>query len=536
MNKSLADPEQFLEGLWQKIPAPVKWAFFSAVVFGLITHLYMFTNKLPNHDDVRYLFDLNYGVQSGRWFLPIVADFSSGFSMPWVIGVLSILGLALTACVTVCLCRIQKPLACVIVSALLVSFPSVAATFTYLFTADAYFFGLFLAALAAYTAMRWKWYGCLVSILLISLSLGIYQSYYSVTVVLMVLALIFDALDQKAGFLKLFLKGVLSLLTLILGMIGYIAAVRFTTRQVGLTDYMGLSDMGNVSPADIPALIAKCYSTYDDYFFHNTMGWNVDHLDTLLLLALLCAMLLLLLLLIQRRIGVLRSLLVIVLILLYPLAGNLIHLMVNGGEVHYLMTYGAIYLLVLPVALASKASEYAQEAGFVQKNLQALCSWIILLTMTLASFSYALVDNKAYLKMELVFDQAYAYCNRLVQSIESVDGYTPQTPIVFVGHRNYVLPENQTPELDSFWITGALSLETFLRSYSFDLFLYRYLGVTNDIYIANNEIEAADNNIEETYAARPEVMAMPSYPAKGSITTLDGYIIVKIADKADENP
>ncbi|MDQ9827085.1 hypothetical protein RFZ44_27865, partial [Acinetobacter sp. 163] len=55
--------------LWGRVPKETRVTFFSAFVLGLITHLYMITNKFPNHDDINHLFANNYGTQSGRWVL-----------------------------------------------------------------------------------------------------------------------------------------------------------------------------------------------------------------------------------------------------------------------------------------------------------------------------------------------------------------------------------------------------------------------------------------------------------------------------------
>ena len=185
-------PDAAFERFRKSVPSYTKWTFAASVVFGLIAHLYMLTNKLPNHDDIFHLFQCDYGTQSGRWFLPTVLQWDGDFSMPWLIGVLGILCLAGTACITTSLFHIRRPLACIITAALLVSFPTVASTFTYMFTADAYFFGLFLAAFAAFAVARFAIIGLPVGAVALILSMGIYQSYFPVATVLLVGTLLFD--------------------------------------------------------------------------------------------------------------------------------------------------------------------------------------------------------------------------------------------------------------------------------------------------------------------------------------------------------
>lgn len=64
----------------------------------------------------------------------------------------------------------------VLVSALLVTFPSVACIFAYLFTADAYFIALFLSALSVYCAKMYRW-GWAAAVALLTVACGTYQAF-----------------------------------------------------------------------------------------------------------------------------------------------------------------------------------------------------------------------------------------------------------------------------------------------------------------------------------------------------------------------
>ena len=97
---ALNTPETCFDGLWCRIPKEIRLTFLACVVLGLMVHIYMFVNKLPNHDDIGHLFSAEYGTASGRWFLPTVLRLDGAFSTPWLIGMLSLLCLAGTACFT----------------------------------------------------------------------------------------------------------------------------------------------------------------------------------------------------------------------------------------------------------------------------------------------------------------------------------------------------------------------------------------------------------------------------------------------------
>ena len=93
-DRALKTPYNCASRLWRRIPGYIRLTFASAVALGLVTHLYMFTNKLTNHDDIGHLFIADYGTASGRWLLPSILGLDGNFSMPWLIGLLSILCLA----------------------------------------------------------------------------------------------------------------------------------------------------------------------------------------------------------------------------------------------------------------------------------------------------------------------------------------------------------------------------------------------------------------------------------------------------------
>ncbi len=527
MDNGLLMPDQALERFWKRVPRHIKLAFASAFVLGLVTHLFMFTNKLPNHDDALYLFNADYGTPSGRWLLPTVLSLSGDFSLPWLNGVLGLLFLSLTACLVVSAFRIKRPMGVILTSALLVSFPTVAATYTYMFTADGYFFALFLAALGAYLTARYPLMGIPFGILFICLSLGIYQSYYPVAIVMMVGALIFDVLDKKYTLGKLVLKGVRMVAVLLLAMGSYMAIVRVTTRETGLSDYMGISSMGQLNMSELPAIIAKCYTEYEKYFlvgkgsFYEN-GIYFEIVPYLLIVALACSLILLFLVLYERKLGVGATLLVLVLVALYPLAADTIHVMISGSDsIHQLMLYGVVFVLVLPVALASYACDHIGEASDFLGSVQVALAWFLMLCMMVTSFSYMVADNKAYLKMELTFDQIYAYSNRLIAAVENTEGYYVGMPVALIGQRTDSAELTGTKELETIFIQGAVTPNDMRTNYTYDAFLNRYCGMANPIYLENSALN-------KKLVKMTEVIEMPRYPLAGSIKIIDGTMVVKI--------
>ena len=534
----LLSPNVAAERFWQRVPGYIRWTFIMAVVMGLATHMYAFTNDLLNHDDIYHLLQCEYGAQSGRWFLPTVLSWDGSYSMPWLIGALSVLCLALTACFTVSLLRIRGRLGALVTVTLLVAYPTVAATFTYMFTADAYFFSLFLAAFAAYAAARMPRLGLPLGAVALIFSLGIYQSYFPVAAVLMVGALLFDTLDGERTLAQLFLRGVKMVLTLGIAIGAYmVIARRVMANAGGLTDYMGISEMGQLSLSELPGLIVKCYQEYGTYFWNNGTGQRFTWAKLLILVALVMAVALLLLLITRKNLSLGHALLALVLAVIYPLAGDLIHVMVAGGAVHDLMLYGTIYLLVLPLALASYAEAHLAELGGTGRIVTTFVGWVIVICMSFTAYSYVVTDNKAYLKMSLSRDQLMAYSNRLISAIEQTPGYTPGMTLVLTGS-SVTEPgfTAQIPELSELWMVGVLDAGQLRSKYSYGEFLRYYMAYPGEVYLTNSSDNVADKREwAREIAAKPEVVAMPNYPAEGSIAIIDGVVVVKLNAEPEHN-
>lgn len=524
MNASLPEwktPDACFSGLWKRIPAYIRLTFAAAVVLGFATHLYMFANKLTNHDDIGHLFLAEYGTASGRWLLPPVLQLDGPFSTPWLIGILSILCIAGAACFTVALLRIRRPLACIVTAGIMAAFPTVTATFTYMFTADAYFLSLMLATLGAYLAVRLHPIpGIILGAAAVTCSMGIYQSYLGVAAVLMVGALLFEVLDGKGSFKELFLKGVRLLGTLILSVIAYMIIVKITTRITGLVDYMGISHMGQISLKELPCQILWSYKTYFTFFFQDEFGYHFDFLKYALTAAALCAAVLLVLLLRERRLDPARTALAVFLAAAYPLAGNMIYIMVpDVNEVHTLMLYGLSYILLLPIALA----EYAEfePKKLPQRTFHAIASWVIVLTMAATAHSYAVTANTVYLKIDVSMRQCTAYSIRLLDKIESCEDYIQGMPVVLLGSSVPDWSLYPTPQMNNVSMIGVFDMAAFRSSYTYGVFLRYYLGFPGGVYLDGTEPAKAMAELDS-------VQDMPIYPAPGSIQVIDDTVVVKL--------
>ena len=180
-------PEQVFTKWKQKITKQDCYTFFTAVVIGFLTHMRVFVSDIPNHDGMSSIyFDQNM-ITSGRWFLRVACGISSDYTLPWLIGVLCVLYLALTAVVLQRFFKVKHTYTAMLIAAVLMVYPTLTSNFAYIFTADGYMLALLLAVLAVFLVERSKW-GFIGGAVALGFSMGIYQAYISFTMILAVYA------------------------------------------------------------------------------------------------------------------------------------------------------------------------------------------------------------------------------------------------------------------------------------------------------------------------------------------------------------
>ena len=161
-DRRYGDMGNTIHSILSRIEEKYKLTFISTCIAGLLTHLFMFTNLLPGNDQTMFYFNLGGTRSFGRWGLHVLqikfpltdSSILTGYGMPWVKGLISLCLIGVTACIVVAILDIKNHSICILTGTVLVTFPSVAATFSYMFTSSSYFLGLALAGAAAYWAKK----------------------------------------------------------------------------------------------------------------------------------------------------------------------------------------------------------------------------------------------------------------------------------------------------------------------------------------------------------------------------------------------
>ena len=515
-------PVATINYLWQKVPVNIRVTFLSAFFIGILTHVFMLTNILPNHDELVLLVGNPDSTEAGRWFLRFPAAISGIFSMPLVNGLLSVTWLSFAACFVVSSVKINKRVYCAFAAGLMVTFPSVAATLTYMQVADAHFFALMLACFAAYLAERYK-YGYIAAVVPVVLSLGIYQSFFGVTAGLMIIALLRDVLENNAAPGKTLLKGLRYVGVLCAGMIINLLVVRLTIPPSGLSHYQNMDQLGRLSLSELPYAVFRAYRSVAAYFLIDTRNVHFSFMPAVFIISALLCVFLLALWCVRKRLHKepSRMALLIVLLILLPLGCNIVYVM-GAYWVHDLMIYGIVLIPVLMLMIIDLYSDddFSQMINEEPSSAKAavLSCWVLTVSVALCIFNYWISSNQAYIKMTYAYEQTYAQSLLLVSRIQAVDGYSRDTEIVLVGTPRL---ENGIPELEDVTLTGAVGTELF-GDWSYPFFLSRYLNFTQEVFFLRDGI-----------VSEPEIAAvvseMPVFPDSGSVLFIRDKIYVKLS-------
>ena len=341
--------------IWIKIPHKIKATFFSCFITGLITHFFVLTNHLPNHDYVSELFTKMDKLDQGRWFLAYPCALSSTFSMPWVNGILAIAYISAAACLVVSLLKIDKTIYCALVSVIMITFPVMACSFLFMFSADGVAFCIMLSCLAAFLAERYK-FGYLYAIVPLTLSLGGYQAEFGVAAGLFILILITEILRGETHWKKTLFKGVRFLGTLAASIITYFVVVKLTTQSSGLSAYKGIDEMGQISLSEMPRLIVRAYGSIAAYFLLDWRDLHYSFMPVVFAMSFFACTVLLVMLCIKKKIHKepVKLICLIALLILFPLGCNVVYLMASVWA-HLLMIYGTV---LVPVFLLTVADQF----------------------------------------------------------------------------------------------------------------------------------------------------------------------------------
>lgn len=526
---------QMLTEAPMKLTKPERYTLLAALISGLAAHLYQYTNKLYNYDD---LFTnpggFGTGVEYGRWFLQLMGEwmneFLGNYSIPLFNGLFGLVLLTVCAVMMTRLFDVKDLALAAFIGILFVTIPSVVCMNFFMFTLVYYAIGIFFSFLAGYLIVR---YGKniplqILAVLLLGCAVGTYQAYFVNTLCILVLSVVmlaaFSGTEVTAK--HIFLTSVRYVVSLISGMACYFICMKLSLLHwdVALGGYQGIENMGKLNPEAIPQMLYDCYHSFfwfprTDIFYENP---TVLVKGAILLMYLVAAVLSVYALIrLRRQIGKLALLLLSM--AAFPVAVFFIYVMVPDGYIYPLMTYSVVFIYLFILVLLDKSMQTEASGLWYQRLTGQVMHWVVSLSAILIAVIYIWNANGNYLSLWYTQQHDIAYFQTMLTQIRSAEGYRDGLPFAIIG-RNAEIK-------DSAHTTGSLigaefnlpgKLESNINGYSRWHILIQYLGY--------NPTFLFDDKTSEI-AKWEEVQAMPCYPADGSIQIINDVVVLKLSDE-----
>ena len=397
----------------------------------------------------------------------------------------------------------------------------IATAASYIHDLDCNMLSLALAVLSVYL---WKRYekGFLYGMLPLCLSIGLYQSYISVAITLVILYLVMELLDGEP-FCAVFQKGLKSIAMIIGAGVLYFIALKIICYVTDVSIKSGrYNSIDTVLSMSIPRILYRVIEGYIrscDEILHAASVYpeKVILLVHVLMIAvsggiILCRVL-------QKEIKIKEKLLTLVLIVLLPLGMNIVY-PITDGRSHVLMEFGFWLTYLFTLLIAWWAVRHFGAWKPLLKHGQRFAAVCLVLLVLWGNVQTA---NAAYLKKDLEQQANLSLFTRIVYQMERCDGYvTGETPVVFVGTPVALL--DTVPGLEEIQdIIGCESPLTLFRNVR-----ARYRAYFD--YILLNPAVMADTEIWTKLQSDSTVAQMPCYPQEGCMAIIDGILVVKLGE------
>jgi len=512
----------------------------STLVFGWITHGFFYANMLLAHDTIK-----PYGAYFSalRWSTLLFYFPRAFLLLPWVIGLLSLLELGVINLLLVRMFSLRKLASQLLLVITTVTFPSVVAFHNY-GSVDLFMGSLLFSVLAAYWFTKKGVGNFLLAILFLTISVASYQAFLCTTAALMLLLLLARLIIQEETTKPVLRDGLKALLILILSVAIYFGVylILSNTSAAGATEYRNENTIGVFTAPELLLWVRQTYSTVVRYYMGkgiNTLPAYIQAFQLICLGAVLIG-----------SVGKakersffrqpMRVILTVVIFVLLPLAINAIQLFNSGMEPQQLMTFAFIvpwfivlqygeWLLEKPEETVSlptaPANETRKQHGKVRNFKRAFAIVCATLICVNAYYGY-IVANADYVSRKLNYDASLSLATRMVARIENTEGYTLETPVVFVGELisgDLIRPrkgfELAGDIVGSFCYTGqAMTYNNELGS-TVEWFISTVLS-SNMVFVPDEQIG--------DYVDSEEVKNLQPFPAQNCSTFIDGVLVFKI--------
>lgn len=519
----MSEQNDLLKKIFMSISKNSWVCLISGIITGIITHFYMLANKLPNWDDLTVFWGYGVGAENGRWMIPKLHEFGGVWSVPALNGMLAIILFSIATCFMLEALELKTITSAVVFPFLMLTFPSIACTMTFMYVVDVYAMGFLFGCVGTWLIRKYK-YGWIPGTALLVMCIAVYQSYICFAAGILVLSLVLD-LFRKKEIDKVIKKGVISLGSLIASMGIYVLLSKYVIG--GLQDYKGIDKMGEINLLRVPRLIGRAYKRILEFFITEPWGYVSDlgkNVNLLVAAAIVLGFFFLIWYLkIYKEKN--RTALLCVLIILFPLALGAIYVIAEDANSTLLLIHQYVLMYAVPLGFLEVFMENNPSLEMKPLRIKQLVGALLLVVLFLAGYDNYVLTNNAYFRMDIAFTRIHSFYERLYIRVTEQEGYQYGDQVAILGdwwpERNilssYGIDIERYDEMEGIAMENGL-FTTGVRNN----FLKIYLGIKFD------EPLSVERMLE--LMETEEFRNMPDYPAEGCVQKIDDVWVIRVAD------
>lgn len=501
-----------------------KKIFLITFICCIITHFMLYSNVIKNADCWQYtnIYQAStWEISAGRWLIPIIDMVKGQLNLPILTSFLAFICVAASV-VIISVTLKMNDIESLLTGITLSVSPFLAITLTYSYCCDSYALALLLSSLAAYLTQKkfsFKWMEYLAPAVMLALSLALYQTYLSVTLLLFAILLIREFQESRfADWLKRVFKHV----TVVgIGMILYLAIfkVLLFVYQIDANQTYGVYTYSFIERIKlIPSRIVYAYQSFGDYFFKNTIVNNSYYRSELFSIFFVLVLLTFVASCLHKT-NKLKYLTAILLLGGIPFWTCITCIISPDNPIS--LRNSAPLILFCPCVLV-----FFQEGGEGQRKRVGILRNLTYGVLACILWTYFLSSNAQYEYNREVYNQERTYAAKILYDIEKFDEYTRGMPVCIIGTINTL--EYGEP--------SQIGKRAFWRDHNMYIGEHAYSATANDWKsFMSTELGATVNIVDwikfgELYSSFA-FSEMSVYPREGSIAIINGTLVVKLSEK-----
>lgn len=524
----------------------LKATIICTFLWGFVAHGFAFANLNLSHDSLNefYLFDTaEWKIQLGRYAWPVLRLAMGEYvTLPWLSGIISLLLVFGAAYFTLKIFDLSSLFDVAILTGIYVTNVTITAciaSYSEDLAGDmaALFFSVCTVVLWKKSCESFSFYLFGSSIVTTVISLAFYQSYFSVSVLLIMIYSIIQLLNKEKA-CSVFKKGVYGIIILAAGFALYLLSVDFVCGITGVQLHKdGYNSISNVWISDgsiglkvfqayanvIWTFLAPTYASISKNalsnlptVFHPTPDTFWIFLRTFANWCLfIIAVMIIVKSIAKRKLGGFEIVLSLLLVALLPLAMDISY--VGSGTTHDIMRFSyCLFYLFAGLLIKQEANTAPQKkqktARIVSAIAVAMASIVLLYNIETSNF--------VYVKKEIEGKATLSTMTRVLDRIEEQDSYVyGETLIAFIGTPSV---QKRVPGTETIaGITGVKENTPITHQETYRRYFDNILQYEIHVCDRNQIIELCNNDI---------VKSMPVFPNRGSIQTIDGVIVAKMSE------